>query len=341
MSPDDGVSTLEGRHGLLERRRRRAPDGPDAGQDRARTGDGLQAAAASALARQPVSDDDHVADLTGTGTVPLKQRAVEHETRPDPPADLDGHQVRSAHGPEGVLGEGGHLAVVYHVHGQAPARADEIAQGHPAPLDVHRLHDRAVGRVDEAGGPDADPEHRTGGGGQQPVEQLEYALQRAVSVAVPGRHLGHPDHFAVEIDDRATEHALPEVDAHHVAGASWHFEEDRGFAPAGRTAPDLANEARLEQGRDDVRDRGAGQPGEARDMRPAGGAHLVEGREDEALVVGARVSQGSLRRSLYHLRPIVQSLDNEPSPCVKGRRCPVVFQGLADHKMGGERRGVR
>ena len=70
------------------------------------------------------------------------------------------------------------------------------------------------------------------------------------------------------------------------------------LAAGAGAAADLPGEAVLLEFADELPDRGAGQAGEAGDLGAADRAEVVDGAQDEAGVVGARLGVGRLGREL-------------------------------------------
>ena len=201
--------------------------------------------------RSPVVVDDDVADLAGAGAVALEQRAAEDQPGADAAPDADRDQVRDAV-PAGVrvLGEGGRLRVVGDVDRDAVALGDDLAERQVAPVEVDRAADRAGPAVDEAGRPDPDAEQRRGAAVEELVEEVEDEGEGGVAVAAVDRQLDGPADLAAEVDERAREVLLAEVEPDDEARVVVDLEEDRGLAAARRAAPDLADDAVVEKGGD-------------------------------------------------------------------------------------------
>ena len=133
------------------------------------------------------------------------------------------------------------------------------------------------------------------------VDEAVDEVERGVAVAAVDRQLDDAANLAAEVDERAREDALAEVEADDLAGVVDDAEEDRGLA-AGRRAPtDLLDQALVEQLADDVADGRAGQAGEAGDLGAADRPEVVEGPQHEALVVLAGLRVGRLGRESHPL----------------------------------------
>jgi len=92
---------------------------------------------------------------------------------------------------------------------------------------------------------------------------------------------------------------LAEVQADDQAGVVIDLEED-GRLAAGRGAPsDLADDAVVEEARDDVADGGPGEPGQARNVGPADRPEVIERADDKPLIVDAGLLVGRLGRERH------------------------------------------
>src|SRR6185369_10516300 len=210
-----------------------------------------------------VVDDRDVADLAGAEAVALEQRAVEDEARPDPPPDLDRDEVLRALAlrAKRVLGERGRLAVIRDVGRQAIPLVEEAAERQVLPVQVDGPSDRAGPRVNETRRADTDAEGRRGGFGEELVDEAEDEVERGVTVAAVDRLLDDAPDLAAEVDERARDDALPQVESDDLASVADDAEEDRGLAARRGPATDLLDHALVEQRADDVAD---GRPGQAR-----------------------------------------------------------------------------
>jgi len=92
-----------------------------------------------------------------------------------------------------------------------------------------------------------------------------------------------------------------------VAGVVDERDESGLLAAGAGAAADLAGQAFLFEFSDELPDRGAGQAGETGDLRAADRAEVVDGADDQAGVVSARLGMRRLGRELgpCHQRDVV------------------------------------
>ena len=121
----------------------------------------------------------------------------------------------------------------------------------------------------------------------EPIDEVE----RGVAVAAVDRQLDDAANLAAEVDERAREDALAQVEPDDLAGVADDAEQDRGLAAARGSATDLLDHALVEQLADDVADRRPRQAGAAGDLGAADRPEVVEGPQHQALVV-LRASAG-------------------------------------------------
>src|ERR1035437_7363455 len=167
------------------------------------------------------------------------------------------------------------------------------------PVSLDRLNHRSISGVHEAGSADANAEDGAVRRGDHLVHQLHGEPECVVTVRVLGRDLDTVNVLAAEADGGSGKDSIPQIDPNEEPAAIGNLEQDRGLAPGGGTAPDITREAGCEQPSDDVRNRGPREAGQSRDFRATDGTLVVDGREDELLVVLARFVQRSLDRSLH------------------------------------------
>ena len=134
----------------------------DAAQHRGRAGNRLEAADIAAAADLAVFGDDDVADLAGAEQVAVEQLALDDDASADTLLALDEDEVVAGARPaEVVLGHGRGLAVVQHVHRQAIARLEQIAQRQIEPVEVDGPVDLvALPHIDQARRADAKSQER-------------------------------------------------------------------------------------------------------------------------------------------------------------------------------------
>ena len=270
--------------------------------DRARAGDGLEAAEPAAAALRAVVDDHGVPDLPGAEAVAVEDLALDDDPGTDAQADLHRHEAGGAPAPlEQVLGERRGARVVGDARRQPGALGQDPGEREVLPVEVDRPADRAGGGVHEARRADADAEDRAGLGGQHDelVDQGGQRRERLVAVEAVGGHLAGRADLAAEVDEGAGEHALAEVDRDDQPGVVDDLEQDRGLAAARRPEAHLADEALGEDVGDELADGGAGEPGEAGDLGAADRPVVVQRAQDEAAVEPARLLVRRLARERH------------------------------------------
>ena len=102
--------------------------------------------------------------------------------------------------------------------------------------------------------------------------------------------------LAAEVEEGRGEGPLAEVEGDDVAGVVDERDEGRLLAAGAGAAADFLGEAFLLEFADELPDRGPCQAGEAGDLRAADRAEVVDGTEDKAGVVGARLRMRRLGR---------------------------------------------
>src|SRR6185436_17411902 len=127
--------------------------------------------------------------------------------------DLDRHEVAGAAPAEELDRERGGARVVGDPDGHAVALAEQVAERQVLPLEVDSLADRAGRRVDDARRPDADAEEGLGPWLDQRVDQLIDDREGRVAIEAGDGSLDDALDLASEVDDRAAEHVLAEVEA--------------------------------------------------------------------------------------------------------------------------------
>ena len=121
----------------------------------------------------------------------------------------------------------------------------------------------------------------------------------AASPSLPSRSSADPlADLAAQVEQGRGEGPLAEVEGDHVAGVVDERDEGRLLAAGARATADLSGQALLLEFSDELPDRGAGQAGEAGDLRAADRAEVVDGAEDQAGVVGTRLGMRRLGREL-------------------------------------------
>ena len=152
--------------------------------------------------------------------------------------------------------------------------------------------------VDDARRADADAEDRLVRAGQDLVDQVVDQGEGGVAVLAVEVLADPFADLAAEVEKGCGEGSLAEVEGDHMAGVVDERDERRLLAAGAGAAADLLGEALLLELSDELPDRGAGQAGEAGDLRAADRAEVVDGTEDQAGVVGARLGVRRLGREL-------------------------------------------
>src|SRR4029079_12539086 len=189
--------------------------------------------------------------------------------------------------------------VVGDVRRHAIALAHDLAEGQVAPIEVDGLADRPGPAVDETRRPDPDPEQRGGAAVEELVEKLEDELDGGVAVASVDRQLHASADLAAEVDQAAGEMLLAEVESDDQTGVVLDLDEDGGLAAAGWAAADLAHDAVVEEDGNDVGDSGTGEAGESGHLGATDRPEVVQGANDESLVVAAGLSVRGLCRQRH------------------------------------------
>ena len=229
-------------------------------------------------------------DLTGREPVAGEELAIDEQAGADALADLDEQEVLAGGVAVGELGQGGHVGVVGHVHGQAQGALEVTGQGHVVPAEVGRLGDHTVG-VDHAGAADADAQDGAVGGGDELACQLDGEVHRRLADSIPAGDRAAVQHLAGEVDDGSVRVLVgAEVEGHDVAGVGDDADEGGRLADAlAGPAPDLFHEPFVEEAGHQVggrRGREAGRPGQVGAAQRA----VTEQRlQDQAAVVAPGV----------------------------------------------------
>ena len=308
------VARVDGRANVVERSARRAAPRwraaraamPDLrrrlrrpAQDRARAGDGLEAAEPPAPALGAVVVDDDVWPIS-PAPKPSPWNSSPPSTTPAPmprPTLIATRLFRRA-AREQLDRERRGAAVVRDLDRDAVARSQDLAEGQVLPVEVDRPADRAGRRVDDARRPDADPEEGRAGVARRARRSARGRPRATASPSRPDdRSLDRPLDLAAQVHERGAEHELAEVEADDVAGVVDELEEDRRLAAGRRPAPDLARHARraissLITSPTVVRVR----PLSARDLGAADRPEVVQRAQHERGVVRAGLLVGGLGR---------------------------------------------
>src|SRR4029079_1494077 len=126
------------------------------------------------------------------------------------------------------------------------------------------------------------------------IEEIEDEGKGGVAVAAVDGQIDGPADLAPEVDEGTGEVLLAKVQPDDQARVVVDLEQDRRLPTARRTAPDLTDDALVEEGGDDVRDRRPGQAGEAGDLGATDRPEVVQRADDEPLVVDAGLLMGGL-----------------------------------------------
>src|SRR5690606_14888940 len=272
---------------VLPRHLPHAPDERPAADER------LQTAAVAAATWLPAGVDDDVPDLPCAEVVAEVQLPVEHDPRADAAPDLDHDQVRRVlAAAKAHLGECRDLAVVCDVYGQVVARLKQAAKRKILPVQVDGLAHHAVAGVHQARRADADTEDRAVGQRDEFVDQPVHQLQRLVAVPVANREFEAVAELSAQVHHRAAELAVGKVDGNDVSGIRDNAEEDGRLAARRRANADLCDEPIFHQLTDNVRDSGAGQAGQPRNIGTANTPPVVDGLEDQLAVMSLGVLPG-------------------------------------------------
>jgi hypothetical protein len=197
----------------------------------------------------------------------VEELPVQDDSRADAVADVDDDEVRvgAVAVAERVLADRRRLAVVQHRRGQPVALGQQLAERQVAPVQVDRVHDHAVARVDEARGSDADADERPRGRRHQAVEQLVDRGEGGVAVA---RGTGRssvwrisPRRFTIAPQKRSCARSRP---------IRWRESATTlsriGDLPPARSPRRPPARGPRPSARDDLRDGGAREPRDARDL---------------------------------------------------------------------------
>ena len=133
------------------------------------------------------------------------------------------------------------------------------------------------------------PSPRSGNPGRgrgELIEELVHQRQRGVANAAIARQAEGVLDLAAEVDDGAAEFLAGEVDADQVAGVAFDVQQNRRLATARGSVADLFDELLLEQVGDDLRDGRARELGLAGHLGAGDLAEVVDGAQDETIVVG-------------------------------------------------------
>ena len=177
------------------------------------------------------------------------------------------------------------------------ALLEACRQRQPVPTPVRRLDHDAVG-IDDAGGRDADPDHRLRRDREQvPAQVLEQLDGRLADGAVD-RPLAALDDVADEVHHRAVHLVVVrEVERDDLERAGLHPDERRRLADAALGAhPEFGDQALGDEVADQVGHRDAGEARRARDVGTRGGTGVEQVGEDQRPVVGPGVLGEHLRR---------------------------------------------
>ena len=112
-------------------------------------------------------------------------------------------------------------------HRHAVAALDERPEAQVGPVEVHRPADGARAGVDDARRADADAEERRPVIGAQGVDELEDELDGGLAVAPFEGQMDGAQDVAAQVDDRAAELRVAEVEADQVTAVRGDAEQDR------------------------------------------------------------------------------------------------------------------
>ena len=231
-----------------------------------------------------------MAELAGAVPVALEQLAVEDDPGAHAAAHADDDQVGGP-GPaeERELGERGRMAVVGDHDRDAEPLLEQRSEAQLGPVQVHGPADGPRAGVDDTGCADADAEPRGLLTGTEGVHELHDELDGGVAVGTLEREVDRAEDLAMQIDDRAPELRLAEVETDHVATVGGDAQQDRRLAPARPAAADLLDQAVADQRADKVADGGASQAGEPGEVGARERAVVVQGAQDQLLVERPRL----------------------------------------------------
>ncbi len=144
-------------------------------------------------------------------------------------ADLDEHHV-ALRAAEAVLREHGDVRVVGDEDGKRCPLADQTLERLVRPSEVGCGDHRSCG-VDDAGRTDADSQNRSGGRGDEPINEGENLRCRLLSPAAREGDLGGREDGAVDVEHSSAEHRmLTEVHPDDLGGGAVHVEQHGGLA---------------------------------------------------------------------------------------------------------------
>ena len=268
-----------------------AAGGAEAAAEQRRRDLGLEAAALAARADRAVGIDDDVADLARRRARAAVQRAVEHEPDTDTLVDPDHQEVGRVGDAERELGERRGVGVVGDVDARArcgPRAAS--ASGEPGSTPSRAARSTVPSRSTMPGlatpmpssGRSASPIRSS----QIVAEQRERLGAGAVVALV-----GAAQHdLAGEVDERADELVgLGQADGHDVAGVGLDADHRRRLADAAAGAPELVDQAGVEQFLDHGRHGRRGEPDQLGEVGPRGRAAVVQRPQDQPPVRSAGV----------------------------------------------------
>ncbi len=235
-----------------------------------------------------VGADRDVTDLARGAAGPAQLGPAEHQTSADAVADRHDHRVAGSVALS-VLGQGGRVGVVDDDDGEREVVRQQLLQRQVVPVEVGSRADGAV--LDEAGGADADPEHRPVGQGGEPGEQVDDDAESVGALASLEPLRDPLDDGPVEPVDRGTQQGVVgQVEREHVTGVGVQLDEHGGLARTpGLAVTGLAQQPALEQLGHVVGHRDAGEPDLASDVGAGDPPVVQHGLQDECPVVGAGV----------------------------------------------------
>ena len=168
-----------------------------------------------------------MADLARAVAIALEQLAIEDDPGADAATHPDHDQVvRPRPAKEGQLREGGSVTVVGHHDRHAVTLLElwpeaEVGPVQDGPADGPRA------RVDDAGRTDADPEEGRPVIGAQGIDKFEDELQSCLAITPIERKVDGAQDVAAQVDDRAAELRLAEVESDQVTAVRRDPEHDR------------------------------------------------------------------------------------------------------------------
>jgi hypothetical protein len=171
-----------------------------------------------------------------------------------------------------------------------------MSQGQILPVQVDGIEDHSLLRVDQAGGADADAHQRLPAFLGELVQDLVNKLQRLLAIAVIDRDFNRLFDLSPQVDDSADKFVLRQVQADEIARFRGQAEQDGSLTADGFAVADFFHQAFIDQAGNHVRNSGARQLGEPRNLSAADRFMLKYCLEHKVAVVLLRLLVGGFGR---------------------------------------------